>query len=62
MKLTGKVMVVTGGFGNLGIALGVAAVESGAQVALIGRGDAPSAGKLPAALSSALLLGRYASQ
>ena len=57
MKLPGKVMAVTGGFGNLGIAVGVAAAEAGAHVALIGRSDAPSAGKLPAALSSALLLG-----
>jgi NAD(P)-dependent dehydrogenase (short-subunit alcohol dehydrogenase family) len=37
--------------------VGIAAVEAGAQVALIGRSDAPSPGKLPAALSSALLLG-----
>jgi NAD(P)-dependent dehydrogenase (short-subunit alcohol dehydrogenase family) len=57
MKLSGKVIAVTGGFGNLGIAVGVAAVEAGAQVALIGRSDAPSPGKLPAALSGALLLG-----
>lgn len=57
MKLPGKVIAVTGGFGNLGIAVGVAAVEAGAQVALIGRSDPPSPGKLPAALSSALLLG-----
>ena len=57
MKLTGKVMAVTGGFGNLGTALGIAALEAGAQLALIDRADAPTAGKLPAALSSALLLG-----
>ena len=54
---TGKVMAVTGGFGNLGVAAGVAAAAAGAQVALIGRSDAPSANRLPAALSSALLLG-----
>lgn len=57
MKLTGKVIAVTGGFGNLGIALGVAAVGSGAHVALIDRASAPSASKLPDALSGALLLG-----
>jgi NAD(P)-dependent dehydrogenase (short-subunit alcohol dehydrogenase family) len=57
MKLTGKVMAITGGFGNLGIAVGVAAIEANAQVALIDRAQAPTASKLPAALSSALLLG-----
>jgi NAD(P)-dependent dehydrogenase (short-subunit alcohol dehydrogenase family) len=57
MKLTGKVIAVTGGFGNLGIAVGIAAVEAGAQVALIDRANAPTASKLPAALSSAILLG-----
>ena len=57
MKLTGKVMAVTGGFGSLGVALGVAATAAGAQVALIGRSDAPGTRKLPAELSSALLLG-----
>jgi NAD(P)-dependent dehydrogenase (short-subunit alcohol dehydrogenase family) len=57
MKLTGKVIAVTGGFGNLGIALGVAAVGSGAHVALIDRASAPGASKLPDALSGALLLG-----
>ena len=57
MKLTGKVIAVTGGFGNLGIAVGVAAVGSGAHVALIDRASAPSASKLPDALSGALLLG-----
>jgi NAD(P)-dependent dehydrogenase (short-subunit alcohol dehydrogenase family) len=57
MKLTGKVIAITGGFGNLGIALGIAAMESGAQVALIDRASAPGASKLPDVLSSALLLG-----
>jgi NAD(P)-dependent dehydrogenase (short-subunit alcohol dehydrogenase family) len=57
MKLSGKVIAVTGGFGNLGIALGTAANEAGAQLALIDRADAPTASKLPAPLSSALLLG-----
>lgn len=57
MNLTGKVIAVTGGFGNLGIAVGIAAIEAGARVALIGRADAPTTDKLPAALSSAQLLG-----
>jgi NAD(P)-dependent dehydrogenase (short-subunit alcohol dehydrogenase family) len=57
MKLTGKVIAIMGGFGNLGIAVGVAAIEAGAEVALIDRAEAPTASKLPAALSSALLLG-----
>jgi NAD(P)-dependent dehydrogenase (short-subunit alcohol dehydrogenase family) len=57
MQLSGKVFAVTGGFGNLGVAVGVAATGAGAQVALIGRGAAPNASKLPAGLSGALLLG-----
>ena len=57
MTLTGKVIAITGGFGSLGAALGVAAAQAGAQVALIGRSAAPPAGKLPTALSGALLLG-----
>jgi NAD(P)-dependent dehydrogenase (short-subunit alcohol dehydrogenase family) len=59
MDLTGKVIAITGGFGNLGVALGLAATAAGAQVALIGRSAAPSAGKLPAALSGAQLLGNF---
>ena len=59
MDLTGKVIAITGGFGNLGVALGLAATAAGAQVALIGRSAAPSAGKLPAALSGTLLLGNF---
>lgn len=57
MTVTGKVIAITGGFGSLGVALGVAGAQAGAQVALIGRSAAPPAGKLPAALSGALLLG-----
>ena len=57
MKLTGKVIAITGGLGSLGIAVGLAAIESGAQVALIDRASAPPGNKLPAALSNALLLG-----
>ena len=57
MVLSGKVMAITGGFGNLGVALAVAATAAGAQVAMIGRGKAPSSGTLPAPLANALLLG-----
>jgi NAD(P)-dependent dehydrogenase (short-subunit alcohol dehydrogenase family) len=57
MKLAGKVIAITGGFGNLGIAVGFAAIEAGAQVALIDRVNAPSASQVPAGLSRALLLG-----
>lgn len=57
MKLTGKVIAITGGFGNLGVALGAAAAAAGAQVALIGRSAAPPARELPRELSGALLLG-----
>lgn len=57
MKLAGKVIAVTGGFGSLGTALGIAAIATGAEVALIDRVPVPPAGKLPTALSNALLLG-----
>lgn len=57
MKLTGKVIAITGGFGNLGIAVGVAAAAAGARVALIGRSTAPGAHELASELSGALLLG-----
>lgn len=57
MKLTGKVIAITGGFGNLGVALGAAAAAAGAQVALIGRSAAPLARELPRELTGALLLG-----
>jgi NAD(P)-dependent dehydrogenase (short-subunit alcohol dehydrogenase family) len=55
--LRGKIAAVTGGFGNLGAAVGIAAAAAGAHVALIGRSAAPAAGTLPAELSDALLLG-----
>jgi len=58
MELTGKVIAITGGFGNLGVILGVRAAAAGAQVALIGRSAAPAARDLPPELSGALLLGR----
>jgi NAD(P)-dependent dehydrogenase (short-subunit alcohol dehydrogenase family) len=57
VKLAGKVIAVTGGFGSLGTALGIAAIEAGAQLALIDRAPVPPASKLAEALSSALLLG-----
>ena len=57
MGLAGKVVAITGGFGSLGLAVAVAATAAGTQVALIGRGAAPSASRLPQALSGALLLG-----
>jgi len=57
MKLTGKVVAITGGFGNLGTAVGSAALEAGAQVALIDRVAVPGASQMPAGLSQALLLG-----
>jgi len=58
MELTGKVIAITGGFGNLGVILGARAAAAGAQVALIGRSAAPAARDLPSELSGALLLGR----
>jgi len=57
MKLKGKVVVVTGGFGTLGVAVGSAAANQGAAVALIDRAPAPQSSALPAVLSNALLLG-----
>jgi NAD(P)-dependent dehydrogenase (short-subunit alcohol dehydrogenase family) len=40
--MTGRVMLVTGGFGGLGTALGKAAGKAGYRVALVGRSEAPS--------------------
>ena len=57
MKLKGKVVVVTGGFGTLGVAVANAAANQGAAVALIDRAPAPKPETLPKALSNALLLG-----
>ncbi len=57
MKLTGKVIAITGGFGTVGLAAGIAAAAAGAQVALIDRAPAPDASSLPASLRNALLLG-----
>jgi NAD(P)-dependent dehydrogenase (short-subunit alcohol dehydrogenase family) len=57
MTLNGKVFVVTGGFGVLGRAVGVAAAVQGAAVALIDRAAAPDPVSLPEVLRGALLLG-----
>jgi NAD(P)-dependent dehydrogenase (short-subunit alcohol dehydrogenase family) len=57
MVLSGEVMAITGGFGNIGVALAIAATAAAARVAMIGRGKAPSSGTLPALLSNALVLG-----
>jgi NAD(P)-dependent dehydrogenase (short-subunit alcohol dehydrogenase family) len=55
--LNGKVVAITGGFGSLGLATAQLFAERGARVALIGRGGAPDAAALPAALAGALCLG-----
>lgn len=41
-------IVITGGFGALGSAIGIAAAEAGARVCLVGHGAAPAADTLPA--------------
>ena len=55
--LNGKVVAVTGAFGSLGLATAQLLAERGARVALIGRGAAPEAAALPAALALALCVG-----
>lgn len=55
--LNGKVVAVTGGFGSLGLTTAQLLAERGARVALIGRGAAPAAVALPAALAGALCVG-----
>ena len=57
ITLTGKVAAVTGGFGNLGMAVALAATAAGARIALLGRSAPPPASQLPPALADALLLG-----
>jgi NAD(P)-dependent dehydrogenase (short-subunit alcohol dehydrogenase family) len=57
MGVNGRVFVVTGGFGTLGLAVGRAAAALGAHVALIDRAPAPHAAQLPPPLSVALLQG-----
>ena len=53
--LAGKVVAVTGGFGNLGKEVALAAAARGASVTLIDRVAAPT--ELPAGLKDALVLG-----
>lgn len=50
MKLKNKVVVITGGFGNLGLAVAQAAIAHGAKVALIDRAPAPASGTPEGAL------------
>jgi NAD(P)-dependent dehydrogenase (short-subunit alcohol dehydrogenase family) len=54
MTLQGKVVAVTGGFGQLGLAVVRAALDAGAQVAALDRARPPAD---PTALASALALG-----
>jgi NAD(P)-dependent dehydrogenase (short-subunit alcohol dehydrogenase family) len=54
LDLNGKVVAVTGGFGNLGAAVARAAVAAGAKLALIDRAENS---KAPPDLSQALALG-----
>jgi NAD(P)-dependent dehydrogenase (short-subunit alcohol dehydrogenase family) len=50
MQLDNKVVAVTGGFGNLGMAVGRVIAAQGARIALIDRAPAPAAGTPPGAL------------
>lgn len=45
IDLSGLAVVITGGFGSLGNAMGVAMVQAGARVALLDRAEAPHAGE-----------------
>lgn len=54
--LSGKVIAISGGFGNLGMATALTVANCGAQVVLIDSAAAP-ANKLPEALVDALVLG-----
>lgn len=56
VDLSRKVVVVTGGFGILGLQVAQAAAAAGASVALVDRASAPSSA-LPKPLSDAMLLG-----
>jgi len=56
-NLTGRVVVVTGAFGSLGMAVAEAAALCGAQLAMIDAAPAPALDKLPAALHGAHLIG-----
>ncbi|RQR27592.1 SDR family NAD(P)-dependent oxidoreductase [Burkholderia sp. Bp9142] len=55
-ELKGKVIVVTGAFGNLGMVTAITLTKYGATVALVDSNQAP-AGQIPGALSDALVLG-----
>jgi NAD(P)-dependent dehydrogenase (short-subunit alcohol dehydrogenase family) len=55
-ELSGKVIAVTGGFGNLGMATALTVAQRGARVVLIDSAPAPSS-KLPEALGDVLVLG-----
>ena len=57
MNLNETVVVITGGFGTVGLATGRAAALQGARVALIDRAATPDLAALPEELSNALLLG-----
>ena len=50
MKLKNKVVTITGGFGNLGLAVAQVVVARGAKVALIDRAPAPASGTPEGAL------------
>ena len=54
MDLNGKVVAITGGFGQLGVAVAAAALAAGAKVAALDVAPAPAD---PAALGGALALG-----
>src|SRR5690349_1803459 len=54
MKLQGKIVAVTGGFGQLGMAVVRAALDDGAQVAALDRARTPAD---TTALASVLALG-----
>ena len=54
MTLQGKIVAVTGGFGQLGLAVVMAALDAGAQVAALDRARQPADTK---ALAGALVLG-----
>ncbi|WP_028227988.1 SDR family NAD(P)-dependent oxidoreductase [Paraburkholderia ferrariae] len=53
----GKVVAITGGFGNLGVATAAWLAARGARVALIGHGAVPAPDAMPEGLSNALAIG-----
>ena len=56
-SLDGKVVVVTGGFGSLGLAVAQVLSERGARVALVDRAAGPHNASLPESLAHALTVG-----